>query len=63
LADRLLREQIDRVREIGQAISDQVADTSRLDLPEEEREFIALVYQLRMSQTRAAIEWLERALD
>ncbi|MGI8475123.1 MAG: PadR family transcriptional regulator [Thermomicrobiales bacterium] len=61
LRGRLIAEQLETSRRLESPLSDQTRRNAESDLPAEEREFMYLVLQLRLAQTRAAIVWLEQA--
>ncbi len=62
-AERLLAEQLDTCRRLEASLAGQLAalDTHS-EADEEARRFTGLVLDLRLTQTRAAAAWLERAL-
>ena len=56
----LIAEQRETCERLEQSLASQLASLDAAE-PEAEQAFSHLVMELRLAQTRAAIEWLERA--
>jgi PadR family transcriptional regulator, regulatory protein AphA len=60
LAIRLVAEQAERLRRLEASLAEQLAAVAVDGEDAEERDFTRLVLDLRLAQTRAALEWLGR---